>query len=322
MFNRRSAGKNDSLKELCFKQMIEEASTSHNNTMKAVVSDIYASWQDSISAVRASQELTDLKANYEAAQQAIDDKDTKIGLQWGTIIVLALLLAGVSIAAVVLLLIMMRNAKTIKGLRNSLELSNQNSAQKSIFMRNIGSQIAPSLNEIARGNSHEHIKALESMLSDVENFIELDDTKGELYETEDVNVADLCEQVAKDCGVSVPVTSDASRMSFPVCKDAAKQLLVNVIKEATLSNSAERVVIDFKKRNPHTGQFLVTVIGNKYSEEERQTLFTAFAKVYDLTTTTGLVLPICSIMAHKMGGSLSIDEQFAKGTRFVLEVHC
>lgn len=323
MLNRRAAGKDDAGIEACFKQMIDEASKTSNHTMKSVVSALYTSWQDSIAAVRADAELKTLKENYQAAQEDIESKDTKIGVQWGTIIVLGLLLVGVTVAALFLLLIMTRNARTIRNLRHSLEMSNQNSAQKSTFMRNIGSQISPSLAQIAKGNSKEHIAALEKMLADVETFIALDDSKEEKYEADNANVAEICEQSVGMCAdCAVPVTTEASKMSFPVAKEEVKQVISSIVHEMTVAKDVERVAIDFKKRNPHTGQFIVTIVGKKLSEEDKQTLFTAFAKVYDLTQTSGLILPICSLMAHKMGGSLSLDEQFAKGTRFVLEVHC
>ena len=322
MFNRRSAGKDDAGKEACFKQMIDEATKGDNNLMKNAITALYSAWQDSVAAVRAGEELANLKADYKAAQDDIDSKATKIAVQWGTIIVLGVLLAAAVLAVVFLLLIMLRNVKTIKNLRNSLDLSEQNSAQKSVFMRNIGKQIAPSLSEIEKGNAREHIAALKNMMGDVERFVELDDTKTDIYEVENTNVADLCEQIVKEApSGKATVTSDATRMTFPVCQDAVKELILNIIGEVMLVKDTERIVIGFKKRNLHTGQFTVTAVGMKLDEEQKQTIFTAFAKVYDLTKTTGLVLPVCSLMAHKMNGTLSIDDQFAKGTRFVVEVH-
>lgn len=324
MFNRRSTGKDDAGKEACFKQMIDEASKLNNNTMKSVATDLYTAWQDSIASVRAVEELRTLKQNYQAAQEDIDSKDTKISMQWGTIIFLAVVLAGVSLAAVALLLIMLRNARTIKGLRQSLEVSNQNSARKSVFMRNIGNQISPSLQQIAQGNSAStHVAALQRMLADVETFVSLSDADTQQAEVADTDVADLCNHVVSACSsLRVPVTSDATRFSFPVNRESVESLLVKVIGEAAKSSDTQQITVSFKKRNQHMGQFIVTALGMRLDDEQKQSLFTAFAKVYDLTHTTGLVLPICSLIAHNLGGALTLDEQFAKGTRFVLEVHC
>ena len=50
-------------------------------------------------------------------------------------------------------------------------------------------------------------------------------------------------------------------------------------------------------------------------------LFKPFAAVHDLTEGDGLGLPICSLMATRMNGTLSLDESYTKGARFVLELH-
>ena len=56
-------------------------------------------------------------------------------------------------------------------------------------------------------------------------------------------------------------------------------------------------------------------------EEKHDNLFKPFSEVKDLTLGDGLGLPICSLMATKMNGTLSMDTTYTKGTRFVLELH-
>lgn len=321
MLDRRSEGMNNEAREAVFKQMIEEATRQKNTTMKTVVSDIYVQWQDSIVKQRAVDELNNLKADYQAAQEDIEAKDSKISTQWGTIILLSVLLAAVLLAVVTLLLIMLRNSRALKRLNQDLETSNQNSRQKSTFMRNIGSQISPSLSEIAKGNVTEHVKALERMMQDVETFVQIDDTRDVAYETEDCNVAEVCCQVAADFeGGKAPVSSDTTKQQFPLNKEAVTEALNYIVKEVLVADGIERVVLDFKKKGPRKGQFWVTVFGMNLSDDERQTLFIAFAKVYNLTQTSGLSFPISALMAQKMGGTLKLDDQFTKGVRFILEV--
>lgn len=322
MLDRRSEGMDNNAREQVFKQMIEEATQQKNSTMKAVVSDIYVQWQDSIVKQRAVDELNNLKADYQAAQEDIEEKDSKISTQWGTIMLLGVLLIVVVLAVVFLLLVMLRNSRALKRLNNELDVSNCNSRQKSTFMRNIGSQISPSLSEIAKGNVQEHVKALERMMQDVETFVQIDDTRDAAYPVEDTNVAEVCSQVVLDVqGGNVPVTSDSTKQLFPLNKEAVIQALGYIVKEVLVSEGVERVVLDFKKKGPHKGQFWVTVFGMDIPAEERQNLFVAFAKVYNLTETSGLSFPISSLMAQKMGGSLTLDDQFTKGTRFVLTVN-
>lgn len=323
ILNRRSKGADDKGMEACFKKLIAEASSSGNHQMKATISEIYGSWQDSIAAIKASKELNELKANYEAAQTDISDKQTKINVQWGTIIFLAVLLIGVAAALVFFILVMVRNRITIKKLQHSLEVSEESSAQKSVFMRNITNQIAPSLHQISTGNKA-HIDALGALLKDVEKYMELEGSKQEKYETSETNVGKLCEDIIQACAErSMTITTtEAPKITFPVNKEAVMEILMEIISQTFILSQPEKVQIAFKKRNPHTGQFTVTAVGMKLSDEEKSILFTAFAKVYDLTKTTGLILPTCALQAYKMGGTLSIDDTFAKGTRFVLEVHC
>ncbi|WP_370527840.1 ATP-binding protein, partial [uncultured Muribaculum sp.] len=55
--------------------------------------------------------------------------------------------------------------------------------------------------------------------------------------------------------------------------------------------------------------------------EIRQQIFRPFSEVRNLTEGDGLGLPICSLMAIKMNGKLSLDDSFNHGARFVLELH-
>lgn len=324
MFYRRSAGKDDKGTEACFKSMIDEATKSHNNTMKEAVNNLYTAWQDSIAAVKASRELKDLKKQYAVSQEEIADKDSTIGFQKGAIIMLAIILAAVVAGICFLALVTLRHIRTSKRLRNDLKVSNENSEQKSILIRNIAGQISPSLQEIEKGgNTTQHINALNKMLSDVQTYVDLDDTKAEKPETESVNVSKLCEEAVAMCGsCRAAVGSDAPSINFTVAPETVRQVLCGVVKECDTYSGIENITLSFKKRNPHMGQFTITATGMRLTDEQKQTLFTAFAQVYDLTQTTGLAFPICSLMAYKMGASLSLDDAFAKGTRFILEVHC
>ena len=79
--------------------------------------------------------------------------------------------------------------------------------------------------------------------------------------------------------------------------------------------------LDFKKRGAHTHQFIISDTGCGIAEEQRENIFKPFTEVKDLTQGDGLGLPICALIAAKMDGSLTLDSSYAKGTRFVLELH-
>jgi signal transduction histidine kinase len=94
-----------------------------------------------------------------------------------------------------------------------------------------------------------------------------------------------------------------------------------------LNNAAEytpeegTISLEFKKRSAHTLQFLVSNTGSAIPEEKRDDIFKPFLEIRDLTKGDGLGLPICKQMALKMNGNLEIDPEFAKGVRFVLDLH-
>lgn len=82
-----------------------------------------------------------------------------------------------------------------------------------------------------------------------------------------------------------------------------------------------KIWLDFKKRGAHTHQFIISDTGCGIPEEQRENIFKPFTEVKDLTQGDGLGLPICSLIATKMNGSLTLDTGYAKGARFVLELH-
>lgn len=94
-----------------------------------------------------------------------------------------------------------------------------------------------------------------------------------------------------------------------------------------LQNAAEytpaggKIWLDFKKRGAHTHQFIVSDTGCGIAEEKRANIFKPFAEVKDLTKGDGLGLPICALIATRMNGSLTLDESYTKGARFILELH-
>ena len=65
----------------------------------------------------------------------------------------------------------------------------------------------------------------------------------------------------------------------------------------------------------------MTDTGCGIPEELKDKLFKPFAEIKDLTQGDGLGLPICSLLAAKMNGSLTLDTTYTKGSRFILELH-
>lgn len=111
-------------------------------------------------------------------------------------------------------------------------------------------------------------------------------------------------------------------MNVDINKEYVSHILLHLLNNAAeYTPEGGSIWLDFKKRSPHTYQFLVSDTGKGIPEEQREDIFKPFREVRDLTTGDGLGLPICKQMALKMKGDLDIDPSFTKGTRFVLELH-
>lgn len=322
LFSNRSQGKDDAGLDQCFQSMISEAKEKGITGMETAINNLYVAWQDSISAIRAKEEIIVLKDSCTTAQNEISEQKSTITGQRTFIVILGLIIAALAAGLVILFLMLIRNGKITKKLRNELSFSETNSEQKSLFIRNIGKQVSPSLAQIAAGNTS-HVASLENMLSDVERFLSIEEDKTTSYENMNYDVSKLCEEVCSAFAANrISVTCDATRLQFPVCVETVKQILNDLISEALATDGTERIVIGFHKRNPHTGQFTVTANGMKIDTEDTSSLFIPFAKVYDLSVSSGLSLPICGLLTQKINGAITVDKTFTKGTKFVIEVHC
>ena len=325
IFYRRAKGKDDDGVDKCFQSMVTEAKGKDNTLMASMLEKMYTQWKDSIASDKAAAELKAVKAQYAEAQEDIDSKATKIAVQWGFIIVLIVIAVALALALAFFIMLKFKNMVKIKHLKDSLEIANNNNDRKSLFINNISEQINPSLDAIARGDKQQ-VTALQNFMQHIKEYMILENSREQLYEQTDLNMENLCKDVVAEAKETIkcdlPIKIDAHGITFPSNEEAVKQLLVCLIGELAKSKDTERISLEFKKRNPHTGNFIVTGIGFKIPENKRENLFQAFAEVKDLTVDDGMKLPTCALMAYKLNGNLRLDEEFAQGTRFVVELHC
>ena len=325
VFDSRAKGKDDEGIDKCFQSMVSEAKGKDNALMASMLEKMYTQWKDSIASDRAAAELKSVKAQYAEAQEDIDSKATKIAVQWGFIIVLIVIAVALALALAFFVMLKFKNMVKIKHLKDSLEIANNNNDRKSLFINNISEQINPSLDAIARGDKQQ-VKALQNFMQHIKEYMVLENSREECYEQTDLNMERLCKDVVAEAKDSIksdlPIKIDAHGITFPSNEDVLKQLLVALISELVKSHDTERISLEFKKRNPHTGNFIVTGIGYKIPADKRENLFQAFAEVRDLSIDDGMKLPTCALMAYKLNGNLRLDEDFAQGTRFVVELHC
>ena len=327
LVQKRSAGKDEAGIDACYKEMLKQAGESGNTVLTNALDKLYIHWQDSIKAVKAVKELQVLQDDYQASQKVLRQKEEKIKTQQGIIIVLCVVAVVLAGGLLFFFGIMMKNVHQIKKLKNSLGIANSNNEQKSRFIANIGEQILPALHaiEISPAQSKKHIEGLKALMEHIQRYMELESSREERYEVKDMNINALCETIFNKAKESfspeITAVLNVPRVNIRTNAEALENILLYLLGNAALHTESGKISLEFKKRSAHTGQFIITDTGTGIPEEKRANLFKPFAEVHDLTQGDGLGLPTCSLIAYKLNGTLRLDEEYKKGTRFVLELH-
>ena len=325
LVQKRSQGKDEQGVDKCYQDMLAQAKTGKNASLTRALERLYTNWQDSIKAVKAAQELQALQNEYSASQNLLAEKESTISTQKGGIIFLCILAAALAGGLLFFIGIMLKNIRQIKKLKKSLSIANDNNEQKSKLINNIGEQITPSLDAIEGGNVKKHVQALKDLMQHIQAYMERESTREERYEMKDMNIQALCEGIMNKAKESfrpdVVATLNVPRVNVRTNAEALENVLLYLLGNAAIHTETGKITLEFKKRSAHSGQFIVTDTGTGIPEEKRANLFKPFAEVQDLTKGDGLGLPTCSLIAYKLNGTLRLDEEYKKGTRFILELH-
>lgn len=308
----------------CYKTLIGIAHKANNAALLAHTYEKYILWIDSAKAITARNEMNALKQKYDESLITVRNKDDSLLSKQYTIIglcVLAVILAAaLAFSAIVLLRFIVLTRKQKK----TIGIANEHNELKTRFIRNISAQMKPTLDTL--DTSLPGVEALHAFSAHIQELSELENTLSEPYEVQEKNVAAFCENVMdKIKGKTqedVALTVNAPKLSVKINPIQLEHILLHLLKNAAeYTPSGGKIWLDFKKRAAHTHQFIISDTGCGIPEEQREDLFKPFTKVKDLTQGDGLGLPICSLIAIKMNGSLTLDSSYNKGTRFVLELH-
>lgn len=308
----------------CYKTLISIARKANNAALTAHTYDKYILWTDSAKALADRNELNVLKQKYDESLATVRDKDDSLLSKQYVIIglcVLAVVLAAaLAFGAIVLLrfIVLTRRQKKLIG------IANEHNELKTQFIRNISAQIEPTLDTLDA--SLPGVEALHAFSRHIQELSELENTLSEPYEMQEGNMAAFCEDVMdKIKGKTqkdVTLTVNAPKLNVKISPVQLEHILLHLLKNAAeYTPSGGKIWLDFKKRGAHTHQFIISDTGCGIPEDQREDLFRPFTKVKDLTQGDGLGLPICALMATKMNGSLTLDGNYGKGARFVLELH-
>ena len=324
MADKLTASKDYAKVDEVYQTLIANGRKSNNASMVAQSYSNYLAWKDSTSAIKHADEIAALKKQIADNEAEIAEKDSSLTTRQAIIVGLCILAAALAAALVIGAIVLLRFILLTRKQKKTISLANDSNALKAKFISNISAQLEPTLRKLDA--STPEVKALLDFSAHVHTLSELENTPAGEIEYEDVQVLPFCEGMIEEIrGIVKPgvtLTVNVQKMSAKVCKPYVAHILRHL-----LSNAAEftpeggTIVLDFKKRGPHSYQFLVSDTGAGIPEEKREDVFKPFLEVHDLTQGDGLGLPTCKQMALKMNGDLEIDPKFTKGTRFVLDLH-
>ena len=307
-----------------YKTLIDIARKANNAGLVARTYDKYILWSDSVKALTAQDELNVLKRKYDDSLKTIEEKDSSLSAKQYIIIGLCILAGLLATALVLAGIVLLRFVLLTRKQKKAIQIANEHNELKTKFIQNISSQMEPTLNTL--DTTLPGVRALKGFAEHFQELSDLESTLSEAYEMREININTFCESVMDKIksGLKPDIATavNAPKLSVKTNPEQLERILLHLLNNAAeFTPEGGKIWLDFKKRGAHTHQFIVSDTGSGIAEEEQADLFKPFTKVKDLTEGDGLGLPICSLIATKMNGSLTLDSSYTKGCRFVLELH-
>lgn len=308
----------------CYKTLIDIARKAGNAGLVARTYDKYIVWTDSVKALTAQDELNLLKRKYDESLVTIQEKDDSLSAKQYIIFGLCALAIVLAVALVLGAIILMRFILLTRKQKKAISIANEHNELKTKFIQNISAQMEPTLDTL--DSKLPGVQALRTFSNHIQELSELENTLSEPYEMQEKNVSTFCESVMdkirNKTQEDVTLAVNAPKLNVKINPEHLERVLLHLLENAAeYTPAGGKIWLDFKKRGAHTHQFIISDTGSGVPEEQRESIFKPFTEVKDLTQGDGLGLPICSLIATKMNGSLTLDSSYTKGARFILELH-
>lgn len=307
-----------------YQTLLANGRQSNNASMLNQAYSSYMVWKDSVTAIKTAEERDSLKQQIAHNEEIIAEKDDSLTARQLTISGLIVLAVVLAVALVLGALVLMRYVVTTRKQKKTIRLANESNALKAKFINSISAQLEPTLKKL--DGTKPEVKALLKFSEHIQTLSDVENMATGSVELEATQVQPLCDGLVDEIrpklidGVTLTVT--VPKMEVKLHKEYITYILRHLLNNAVVYTPANgKITLEFKKRSPHTYQFLITNTGSVIPAEKREDVFKPFLEIKDLTEGDGLGLPICKQMALKMNGELDIDPVFTKGTRFVLNLH-
>ena len=324
MAGKLTASKEYDKVDQAYQTLIANGRRSNSANLVAQSYKSYVAWKDSVNALKTADEIGALKQQIKENEEAISEKNSSLTARMAVIIGLCVLAAALAAALVIGGIVLMRFILLTRKQKNTIKMANENNALKAKFISNISAQLDPTLQKL--DNRLPEVKALQDFSEHIQMLSGLENASADAVELEDTVLPPFCEGlmdgIRDKVKSNVTLTVNAPKMSAKINKEYVSHILLHLLNNAAeYTPEGGSIWLEYKKRGAHAHQFLVSDTGQGVPEEKRDDVFKPFLEIRDLTTGDGLGLPICRQMALNMNGELSIDPNFTKGARFVLDLH-
>lgn len=319
----------------CYKNLIAIARRANNASLMEQTYEKYMIWTDSVKALTAKDELGALQQKYDSSQQTIQQKDDTLASKQYMIAGLCTLVAILIAALAFLAFLVMRFILLNRKLKKIIHTITEHSEQQTGFIQSISAQMEPTLDKMNQSTTElqtvapaqakaieARVEALKLFGTHIQELSSLENSLLETYETQPFSVSTFCkkimEKVKDDIRPDVEVVTDVPQIEIKTNAEKLEHILLHLLKNAAIYTTSGKIKLEFKKKGAHICQFIVTDNGPGIPVEKQENVFKPFSEIKDLAEGDGLGLPICSLIAGKMNGTLSIDTEYKKGCRFIL----
>ncbi len=319
----------------CYQNLITIARKANNTSLMEQTFVKYMVWTDSVKMLTAEDKLGALQQKYDDSLQTILEKDDKLAAKQYIIVGLCTLVAILIAGLVFLVFLAMRFIILNRKLKKIIQTITEHSEQQTGFIQSISEQMKPTLIEMNKSVAQlqttvpdqakalqYRVDALEQFGNHIQELSTLENSLLEPYETQSFNVSAFCEkvleQIKENVHPDVEITTDIPKIEIKTNAEQLQRILLHLLKNAALYTTSGKIKLEFKKKGAHICQFIVTDNGPGIPAEKQEMIFKPFTEMKDLADGDGLGLPICFLIASKMNGTLSIDPEYKKGSRFIL----
>lgn len=304
---------------------ISELSVRNNQAAPAVNAyKEYVKTQEALKIKNAKTEFTKLQKKYGNTLQELEATQNDASFQKGKFITMVVISIVLAIALVLAILLILRLLVMIRQQKRSIKMANENNQQKTSFLENIVDHVMPTLSLL--DSSSAPIRALNTFFTHVQDFSNIEKKSPDINPAKEFNVSKFCFGLAETIKPCIPsdVTfkSDALNMNITANTEVLEHVLLHLLHNAIhFVEAGGKITLAYKKRGARSHEFSVTNSGTPIPREKQELIFKPFSEKRDLIEGDGLGLPICALMITKINGTLSLDQSYSRGARFVIELH-